>query len=117
MRYVTLYKPICYVATLAAAAVFIPSTPALAQTLTLAEAFARADQSAYSNRMAEGETRARSGDKTSALAGILPTLRAEGGYTRTTDPLGTFGTILRQRAVTLSRSDRAVLFRGAAGSV
>jgi outer membrane protein TolC len=109
MRYVTLYKTISYVASLAAVAVFVPSAPALAQTLTLAESFERADQSAYSNRMAEGETQARSGDKTSALAGILPTLRAEGGYTKTTDPLGTFGTILRQRAVTLAAFDPAAL--------
>ncbi|NNG15005.1 MAG: TolC family protein [Gemmatimonadales bacterium] len=86
-----------------------PGTRLNAQNLTLAEAFERADQSAYSNRMAEGEIQARSGDKTSALAGILPTLRAEGGYAKTTDPLGAFGTVLRQRAVTPAAFDPAAL--------
>jgi outer membrane protein TolC len=32
--------------------------------------------------------------------GILPTVRLEGGYTATTDPLGAFGFLLRQREVT-----------------
>jgi len=80
-----------------------------AQSLSLGEALDRADQLAYSNRIAGGETQVRSGDKTSALAGVLPTLRAEGGYTRTTDPLGAFGTILRQRAVTPAAFDPAAL--------
>ena len=80
-----------------------------AQSLSLGEALDRADQLAYSNRIAAGETQVRSGDKTSALAGLLPTLRAEGGYTRTTDPLGAFGTILRQRAVTPAAFDPAAL--------
>ena len=82
---------------------------AAAQSLSLAEALDRADKLAYSNRMATGETQVRSGDKTSALAGVLPTLRAEGGYTRTTDPLGAFGTLLRQRAVTAAAFDPVAL--------
>ena len=109
MRSVKLCTTIGYLVVLAWVSTLSPVTPLHAQTLTLAEAFERADQSAYSNRMAEGEIQARSGDQTSALAGILPTLRAEGGYTKTTDPLGAFGTILRQRAVTPAAFDPAAL--------
>jgi outer membrane protein TolC len=68
--------------------------------LTLAEALARAERGAYTNRVAAGESEARSGEALAPLEGILPTARFEGGYVRTTDPLGAFGFTLRQRAVT-----------------
>jgi outer membrane protein TolC len=77
--------------------------------LTLAEAFARADGGAYANRIAAGEARAQSADELRALRGILPTLRVESGYARTTDPIGTFGTTLRQRAITAEDFDPARL--------
>jgi outer membrane protein TolC len=74
---------------------------ALAQApLGLGAALRRADQSAYANRAAAGERRARAGRATSALRTFLPTLRVENSWSRTTDPLGSFGFILRQRSIT-----------------
>ncbi len=85
--------------------------PASAQerTLTLAEAMQRADEGAYANRMAAGEARAQAGEGMRALQGILPTLRAESGYQRTTDPIGAFGIKLRQRTITQQDFDPALL--------
>ena len=71
-----------------------------AQTLSLREAMRRADSAAYANRIATGQARAQAGQATAALQGILPTVRAEGGYVQTDDPLAAFGILLRQRAVT-----------------
>jgi outer membrane protein TolC len=42
--------------------------------------------------------RAGSGDA-DPLRGILPSTRFEAGYIRTTDPIGAFGTLLRQRVI------------------
>ena len=41
------------------------------------------------------------------LKGILPNVRVEAGYLRTTDPIGVFGSTLRQRAVTQANFDPA----------
>jgi outer membrane protein TolC len=71
-----------------------------AQQLTLAEALRRAERDAYPARIAEAEAEAREGQAALALRGVLPSVRLEGGYVRTTDPLGAFGATLRQRAVT-----------------
>lgn len=64
------------------------------------EALARAARSGYANRIAAGESRARSGQALAPLKGILPSVRLEASYLRTTDPLNAFGFLLRQRAVT-----------------
>jgi len=77
--------------------------------LTLRQALERADSGAYANRAAAGESKARSGAALAPLEGILPTARFEGGYARTTDPLGAFGFTLRQRAVTPASFAPAVL--------
>lgn len=88
----------------------IPAPAALrAQALTLGEALARADEHAWANRMARGEVTTRAGTADGALRGILPTLRVEGGWVKTTDPLAAFGTLLRQRAVTQAAFDPARL--------
>jgi hypothetical protein len=71
-----------------------------AQTLSLAEALRRAESGAYANRVAEAQARAQEAQASLALRGVLPSVRVEGGYVRTTDPLGAFGSTLRQRAVT-----------------
>ncbi len=80
-----------------------------AQTLTLGEAMARADDHAWANRMAAGEVTARAGVADGAFRGILPTLRVEGGWMKTTDPLSAFGILLRQRTVTQAAFDPARL--------
>ncbi len=74
-------------------------------TLTLDEALATARGGAYAVRMAEGEARERSAGRLAALQGILPSLRLESGFMRTTDPVAAFGLNLRQR--TISQADFA----------
>lgn len=86
------------------------TAPAPAQeSLTLAEALARADRSSYANRMAVGTRQAQEGEGLAAWRGILPGLRVEAGWMRTTDPLSAFGFVLRQRAMTPEAFDPARL--------
>ena len=87
----------------------LAAAPAAAQQLSLAEALRRADAGAYANRIAAGQHTDRAGQRQMALRGILPTLRAEGGFVRTNEPLGAFATTLRQRAVSLASFDPARL--------
>ncbi len=82
---------------------------AQAQTLSLEDALARAERSAYANRIAAGDAEARSAEPLAALRGVLPTLRLEGGFARTTDPIGAFGTVLRQRRIAAPDFDPARL--------
>ena len=73
--------------------------------LTLGDAIRRADQAAFGNRVAAGDAAAQSARALAPLAGILPTVRFEAGYVRTTDPIGVFGSALRQRSVTQANFD------------
>ena len=77
--------------------------------LTLADAFRRADSAAYANRIAGGRARAQGAQATSALQGILPTLRAEAGWAQTDNPLAAFGFTLQQRGVSMASFDPASL--------
>lgn len=77
--------------------------------LSLADALREADTRAFANRIA---TATRESDDARArlpLKGILPSLRVESGVVRTTDPIGAFGTTLRQRLVTPAAFDPARL--------
>ena len=85
------------------------STAAHAQVLTLGAALDRAAGEGYANRAARAQADAAQGEAGLTLRGILPTVKVEGGYVRTTDPLGAFGAILRQRAVTPAAFDPAQL--------
>jgi outer membrane protein len=67
--------------------------------LRLADALRRADSAAVSNRIASGQSAERAGQAIGALHGLLPTVRVEGAIARTTDPIGAFGTLLRQRRI------------------
>ena len=73
--------------------------------LTLADALRQADRSAYGNRIASAETEQRAAQSIAPLKGILPTARLEGGYVRTTDPIGVFGSTLRQRNISQANFD------------
>ena len=73
--------------------------------LTLGEAFRQADRSAYGNRIAAGGTSVQTAQTLAPLKGILPSVRVEAGYIRTTDPIGVFGSTLRQRTVSQSNFD------------
>ena len=78
----------------------VPDRCAAQAPLRLAEALERAEQDAFANRIAAGESAASEGEALRPLKGILPSVRLESGYQRTTDPLGAFGFTLRQREVT-----------------
>ena len=75
------------------------SSPAEAQ-LTLAGALRQADRSAFGNRAAAGTAAEKAAQALAPLKGILPSVRVEAGYIRTTDPIGAFGSTLRQRTIT-----------------
>lgn len=79
-------------------------SPLYAQ-LTLRGALARADRSAYANRIAAGSADAAAAQTIAPLAGILPSARLEAGFVRTTDPVAVFGTRLRQRSITAADFD------------
>lgn len=84
--------------------------PALAQDrLTLESAFARADAHAYHNRMAAAGNDLAAADRDRTLRGLLPAVRTEAGWMRTTDPLNAFGFSLRQRIVSQASFDPASL--------
>ena len=100
--------PFSRVAAILAAALFLSSSLA-AQRLTLGEALVRADGQAYANRIAESGANAQAAQALGAYRGILPALRVEAGFVRTTDPIGVFGTTLRQRAITPADFDPARL--------
>ncbi len=77
--------------------------------LSLGDALREANQHAFGNRIATATT---AGDRARArlpLKGILPSARIEAGVIRTTDPIGAFGTTLRQRLVTPAAFDPAKL--------
>lgn len=83
-------------ALLAALVAYAP--PAGAQ-LTLGDALRHADHAAYGNRIAAGTTEEQRARALLAARGILPSLRFEAGYLRTTDPVAVFGAKLRQGTI------------------
>ncbi|MBP7549017.1 MAG: TolC family protein [Gemmatimonadaceae bacterium] len=83
---------------LATLLVLVP--PLAAQSpLSLRDALARADGQAYANRIAGATADAQAAQALQPYRGILPALRVEAGYVRTTDPIAAFGTKLRQRGI------------------
>ncbi len=80
-----------------------------AQTLRLADALREADAKAFANRQARAASDAARARAAQPLRGLLPTARLDGGFVRTTDPIGAFGTTLRQRAATPAAFDPARL--------
>jgi len=90
-------------------ALLAAAAPAEGQQLTLGEALARAGRGSFSNRVADGHAVVARSQGTAALRGILPTVRLETGFMRTTDPIGAFGTSLRQRRISQADFDPARL--------
>lgn len=83
---------------------------AQAQTpLRLSDALAEAQSRAFANRQARASAEAEQARAGLPLKGILPSARVEAGFVRTTDPIGAFGTLLRQRQVTPAAFDPARL--------
>ncbi|MEX2325611.1 MAG: hypothetical protein WD553_02365, partial [Gemmatimonadaceae bacterium] len=73
-------------------AVLVAYAPPAGGQLTLGDALRRADHAAYGNRIAAGNTEEQRARALLAARGILPSLRFEAGYLRTTDPVAVFGT-------------------------
>jgi len=80
------------------------SLPLHAQ-LSLADALRTADRDAYANRVAGANAAVATAQRLAPLRGVLPSVRLEGGYLRTTDPIGAFGTRLKQREIGQSDFD------------
>src|ERR1035437_2960657 len=76
----------------------VAASPARAQ-LRLADALRAADTRAVANRVAAGDRSARDAQAIAPLHGILPSARVEASIVRTDDPIGAFGTELRQRRI------------------
>lgn len=76
-----------------------------AQQLTLTDALTRAEATGYANRAARAGAASEHARALGALQGTLPSLRVEGGWTKSTDPLASFGFLLRQRLVTPAAFD------------
>ena len=77
--------------------------------LTLADAIKRADDAAFANRSANASAAVANAGRLAPLRGVLPAVRLEGGYVRTTDPIGAFGTRLKQRQIAGADFDPARL--------
>ncbi len=75
------------------------------QPLTLRRAFAIADSHAYGNRLARSARDLQAAERDQTFRGILPSVRVEGSWMRTTDPLNAFGSALRQRLLTQASFD------------
>ncbi len=73
--------------------------------LPLREALRTADEAAFPNRIAAGHTAAKRGEALAPLRGMLPAVRLDAGYVRTTDPLSAFGLALQQRDITAANFD------------
>jgi outer membrane protein TolC len=81
-------------------------TPASARAqLPLRDAIRAADDAAFPNRIAAGHTTTRRGEALAPLRGMLPAVRLDAGYVRTTDPLSAFGLALQQRDITAANFD------------
>jgi len=86
------------------------AAPAAAQTpLSLHDALGRVDADGYANRIASAAADAAAARIGTTGRGILPTVRVEAGWLRSTDPLATFGFLMRQRLVTPQAFDPAAL--------
>jgi len=67
--------------------------------LQLGDALDTADRSAHANRVQRALVKAERGASLLPLRGVLPAVRLDAGFMRTTDPIGAFGTSLRQRVI------------------
>lgn len=85
--------------------------------LTLREALALASRGAAANRAADARRDAASARRLATRQALLPAVRVEAGLLRTTDPVGAFGTALRQQRITAADFDPSRLnFPGAANN-
>lgn len=84
-------------------------TQTSAPALRLSEALREATQHAFPNRLAAATNAEERAKARLPWKGLLPSARIEAGIVRTTDPIGAFGTTLRQGIVTQAAFDPARL--------
>ena len=77
-----------------------PPQPQPGDVLRLAAALEEANRYGFANRAARATSDADRARARLPLKALLPSARVETGVIRTTDPIGAFGTTLRQRRVT-----------------
>lgn len=77
--------------------------------VTLQDALDRAATSAIANRTARAARDGAAAAQLGAWRAVLPAVRLDAGLVRTTDPVGAFGTTLRQQRITASDFDPARL--------
>jgi len=82
-----------------------PAVNSASAQLSLGDAIRQADRAAYENRIARAQTAAQTARSIAPLKGILPAVHFEAGYVRTNDPIGVFGSTLRQRSVSQASFD------------
>ncbi len=89
-----------------------------AERLPLRDALRRADSAAFGTRAAVAQRATQEARALLPLKGILPSLHVDAGLVQTTDPIGAFGTLLRQRRLTASDFNPATLnYPGVAANV
>jgi outer membrane protein TolC len=97
-------------AVLVAAALLLPvAGRAQGPVLTLRDALDRAAHAAVANRAARAARDVAAAGQLGAWRAVLPTVRVDAGLVRTTDPVGAFGTTLRQQRITTGDFDPARL--------
>jgi len=102
--------PFRRVVVLAAIAALTPMTGrAQPAAFTLRDALAHAAGGAVPNRAARASSDAASAARIGAWRTILPTLRVDAGFVRTSDPVAAFGTALRHQRITAADFDPARL--------
>ncbi|HEX6323771.1 MAG TPA: TolC family protein, partial [Vicinamibacterales bacterium] len=82
------------------AVLLAPAAISAQDTLTLHQALARGAGGAVAIRAARAQADAASAMQLGAWRSALPAVRLEAGFLRTTDPVGAFGTSLRQQRIT-----------------
>lgn len=83
--------------------------PLGAMALTLQEALDETARAGFAPKISRARAAESSAQELAAWRGLLPTVRAEGGWMTTNDPLSAFGTSLRQRQVSMASFDPARL--------
>lgn len=86
--------------TLFALAAPLPAQTTATARLRLGDAIDAADGAAYTNRAQRALSAAQKAQQLLPLRGVLPSVRFDAGFVSTTDPIGAFGTTLRQRTIT-----------------
>lgn len=90
---------------IAALGATLGGAPSARAQLPLRDALRLADDAAFPNRIAAGNAAAQRGEALAPLRGLLPAVRLDAGYVRTTDPMNAFGLALQQRGVTPANFD------------